>query len=338
MTDRLEKSPLLLVIINGALLLLLGITLALLFMKTGTVGQPAREGGQEPAASMVSGYAETTVTMSLIDRALGELDPSRREKTLADPALFDNFVRDHVVRRAVLAAAGDDNLLQENPNLLYRMETVAEQVLIDQYLKGRLDTGLSTGFPSEKQMREFYREKQSRYLLRERLHVWQIFFTLPASAPGKEVKRVTSIALALVKRLKAGEVGFSKVATQYSEHEPSRSNGGYLGVFEVSQLYPGLKETLLGLDEGMISNPVRSDTGVHILKRGAKISGRTLSFEQVRDKIREEMRASALTDLRKRMLDDIYGRYGEPVPESALEEWRMELGRFRSGISPLEQN
>nr|VFJ43435.1 MAG: Parvulin-like peptidyl-prolyl isomerase [Candidatus Kentron sp. DK] len=321
LANRMEKPSLLLVMANGAILLLLGIALAFLFTETGIIGN------RDPLTvqSAMPDYGGIAVTLPLIRRAAEELAPEKRQEVLANPNKFQNFVHEQVLRRAIIAAARNDKILWEDPGVGYRMRTVAEQVLIDEYLKGRLDTGISEDFPYEKQMREFYEQNKNQFLLKERLHVWQIFFALPKNASDTERERAMATARALVEKLKSGQIGFGDAAAQYSEHEPSRSNGGYLGVFEVSQLFPQLRDALVRLDEGQISDPVRSDTGIHILKRGAKIPARTLTFGQAREKIRSDMRNMALNDLRKRMLDEIYRSHGKPVSETSAEQWRAAL-------------
>ncbi|MBT8419991.1 MAG: peptidylprolyl isomerase [Gammaproteobacteria bacterium] len=335
MGDRMEKSSLLLIVINGAILLLLGGILAFLFTQMRLTGWPILKQGYESSPIMLSGYGETAVTEPFIHQAIGELGSKKRMEMLNDQTLFEHFLHDQVVRRAILTAARD-NKLQEEPTLSYRMRKAAEEMLIDEYLRKRLDAGISENFPYEGQMREFYKKNQALFSLKEQLHAWQIFFTLPRNASNKETKRVTATAQALAEKLKTAKISFSDAAIQYSEHESSRSNGGYLGVFEISQLFPVLRKALLGLNENAISEPIRSDTGIHILKRGTKIPARNLSFEQAREKIRAKMRTAALDDLRKKVLADIYESRGEPVSPAVARKWRMELRK--SFAADVEEN
>nr|VFJ65598.1 MAG: Parvulin-like peptidyl-prolyl isomerase [Candidatus Kentron sp. FM]VFJ70311.1 MAG: Parvulin-like peptidyl-prolyl isomerase [Candidatus Kentron sp. FM]VFK18442.1 MAG: Parvulin-like peptidyl-prolyl isomerase [Candidatus Kentron sp. FM] len=317
---RVEKSSLLLAI-NGGILLLLGFLLTFLLTKM----WPIDEQGHALYGSMISGNGETGITMVFIERLLEELEPEKRVQTLGDRALFERFVHEQIIRRSILTAAKEDDVLRADPVLRHRLQKMIEDVLMDAYLKARLDTGISAGFPYEGQMQEFYKQNQDRFRLQERIHVWQIFFVLPQDAPDKEFKQVMEKARAVVKKLTAKKIHFSDAAVQHSEHEPSRANNGYLGVFEISKLFPVLKETLVGLGKDEISKPVRSDTGIHILKRGAKLPAGRLSFEQVRDRIRAEMRTAALDELRKRILNELYLSYAEPVSEPVVEQWRMEL-------------
>ena len=63
------------------------------------------------------------------------------------------------------------------------------------------------------------------------------------------------------------------MAKQHSAHQASRLNDGYMGLINVAELLPPVAEAALALELGGISTPVATETGLHILKRGALVEG-----------------------------------------------------------------
>ncbi|VFN00990.1 MAG: hypothetical protein BECKG1743D_GA0114223_103744 [Candidatus Kentron sp. G] len=127
---RVEKSSLLLLAINGGILLLFGFLLTFLLTKM----WPIDEQDHELYGSMISADGETGITMAFIQRLLEELEPEKRVQMLGDQALFERFVHERVVRRSILTAAKKDNVLRSDPVLRYRLQKMAEDILMDEYL------------------------------------------------------------------------------------------------------------------------------------------------------------------------------------------------------------
>ncbi len=67
---------------------------------------------------------------------------------------------------------------------------------------------------------------------------------------------------------------------------PSATDGGRLGQVGRGDTTPEFEAALLSLEPGQIyPEPVQTRYGVHVLRLDRKIAGRTLPFEQVRERI-----------------------------------------------------
>lgn len=86
---------------------------------------------------------------------------------------------------------------------------------------------------------------------------------LPVENPADSA-RVRENAARLVSELRSG-AAFAPLARQFSQ-SPSAARGGTLGWVRQGELDTTLEETLLGMQEGAISDPVPTTAGFHILK------------------------------------------------------------------------
>lgn len=70
------------------------------------------------------------------------------------------------------------------------------------------------------------------------------------------------------KKILSGETKLSELATTESDCL-SHAQGGDLGFFAKGQMQPSFEEAAFGLNVGEISDPVESDSGIHLIQRTA---------------------------------------------------------------------
>lgn len=92
-------------------------------------------------------------------------------------------------------------------------------------------------------------------------------------------------ALDVEQRLDAGE-DFAQLATSESLDSVSAVNGGNLGYFGKGQMIPEFEEVAFQLEEGEISDVVRTEVGYHIIK----LQDKRESFDDLEDKVTEIIR------------------------------------------------
>jgi parvulin-like peptidyl-prolyl isomerase len=83
------------------------------------------------------------------------------------------------------------------------------------------------------------------------------------------------------------------VASDLSEG-PEASDGGLLGVMRKGQMQSEIEEVAFSLDPGEVSEPVRSQAGVHILKVEERSSDSTVAIDDVKNQIKERLYAQAI--------------------------------------------
>lgn len=94
------------------------------------------------------------------------------------------------------------------------------------------------------------------------------------------------------------ETSFEQLAMDFSQDPASREDGGNLGVFRRGTMAPTFEEAAFQLDEGIVSEPVESPFGFHIIEVLERIPFED-DFEEVVDQLR-----SAYNDRKLYMMNE----------------------------------
>jgi parvulin-like peptidyl-prolyl isomerase len=311
-------------VLLGALLIFVGAFGARWFML------PENGGGTpavEPVASNAAGGADsvpTTLDLESIRELLAVIDANRRRQILDSRETFEQFVRQETVNQSVLTAAYA-NGANENEAIGVLMERAARRILAEAYLNQVVRLNLDPGFPSDEQVREAYENNQDAFRVPERMHLWQIFIPLENGASDDDIKAAWKLADRIAADLRAGKADFAAMAKEHSGHEASRVNDGYMGLIKVAELLPAVAEAAQKLEVNGISPPIATETGLHILRKGATVASELVDFDSVRGTIRERLQREAAQKVRQAAVQKISEEFPVSAPESDLESWRGSL-------------
>ncbi|MDX1519230.1 MAG: peptidylprolyl isomerase [Gammaproteobacteria bacterium] len=294
--------------------------------QTGTANWAEASGEQTVAEQPVTQtpVRREAVNFDEIKLIIANLNPDQRRQLLSDETAFNNFVQQQVINESVLTAARA-NRLEEEPLTRLLMEKSAENALREIYIKRLINKELPANFPDEEQTRTFYDNNQDRFTLEERVHVWQIFLPFGQDADAKTREAVKKQAEDLRKKIESQKLGFSAAATEHSQHIPSRHAGGYMGLIKLSDIKPEIKESVLNLKENELSQPVLTDDGYHLIKRGTRINASVLPYDQVKARIKQLLRKEAENRLRSAIFEQANKTYGQALHSNRIEEWRLKL-------------
>ena len=118
------------------------------------------------------------------------------------------------------------------------------------------------------------------------------------AAPGddKASKDAEDKIKAIIVRLKKGE-DFTKVASDVTEDPSGKANGGDLGYFSKEQMVPEFSDTAFKLENGQISEPVKTQFGWHVIKVEDKRAKPVPKFEDVKPQIESYVTRKAQAEL-----------------------------------------
>ncbi|MCX7012420.1 MAG: peptidylprolyl isomerase [Candidatus Sumerlaeota bacterium] len=124
-------------------------------------------------------------------------------------------------------------------------------------------------------------------------HLRQILIRCAPDADAKTVEQARARAFEAALAAQR-DMTFAEAATKFSEDEQTRADGGDLGYIDEGRLMSALEAAVKRLDDGGISQPVRSDSGFHVLQLvGTRTARKMLfvkRFEEEREKWLKELR------------------------------------------------
>ncbi|HHT9154061.1 MAG TPA: peptidylprolyl isomerase [Candidatus Hypogeohydataceae bacterium YC40] len=135
---------------------------------------------------------------------------------------------------------------------------------------------------SPKEVRDYYLKHRDEFNEEREVKVRQIL--IRALPDPKEAEKK---AQEVYQRAKAGE-DFAEFAKQFSV-DPRASSGGLWENNEIKQWVKELREPALALDQGEISQPIRSSVGFHIFKAEAVKPAKTPTFEEIQEDITNKL-------------------------------------------------
>ena len=278
-------------------------------------------GGQQNWAQGINASAPTSLEYDDIQLVLTNVDANQKQALMDNEEAFVKFVKQEASQLSLLAAAKSNNL-DADTNSQFLMQRSAENVLREIYLNRLIKSKVPADFPNEEQIKQYYDTNKENLVVEERVSVWQIF--LPVSE-GMDSSSVENEAKKIADDIKAGRIDFTNAALSNSQHQPSKLNGGYMGILKVSELIPGIHEPLMSLDEGEVSSPIKSEMGFHILKRDEVIPSQSVTLEQVSGQIRNLLINQVRTKLRNEILALAAETFPITVDDELIKEWRNRL-------------
>lgn len=163
----------------------------------------------------------------------------------------------------------------------------------------------------ETTLRAYYEQHKQNYTTPERRRASHILFLAEEGADEAQIEDALKQAQAARERILTGE-DFGEVAKALSQDPGSAQQGGDLGFFGRDVMDPAFEGAAFALEEGAVSEPVRSVFGYHIIQvTGIQPAGGK-SFEEARPEVEEaHLRAEA---------ERVYYDYAERLADLAYEE------------------
>ena len=117
---------------------------------------------------------------------------------------------------------------------------------------------------AEQEIKTFLESEEGRLWSSPDVNLGHILLSLPPGASDEEVEAAQSESMALYEQLQNG-ADFKQQALTHSDGQNALS-GGDLGWRKISQLPVAFDRALATLEPGQVSQPIRSNAGIHLLK------------------------------------------------------------------------
>ena len=117
--------------------------------------------------------------------------------------------------------------------------------------------------------------------------------------------------------IKAGKA-FEDAAREYSSC-PSKSRGGDLGTFSRGKMVKEFEDAAFALTQGMVSAPVKTQFGYHLIKAGEMTPAGSADLEAVKDQIKKRLFQAKQKEVYAKRLEELKESYPVQINLAALK-------------------
>lgn len=200
-------------------------------------------------------------------------------------------------------AAKDENL-KEKEEVKKKLFEAEKMILAEEYLQKTLSQISFT----EEEMKAFYEKNKDRYKDPEAIQLKHILIYVPESADKTTQEKALNKAKQIRAQLLKG-AKFEELARMHSDDTASREKGGDLGILKKGETIPEFEEKVFKLKVGEISEPIRSPYGYHLVKVVKRIPASELSYDKVREKIKEDIKREKERALLEKQIEELSRKY-----------------------------
>ncbi|WP_294156055.1 peptidylprolyl isomerase [uncultured Clostridium sp.] len=134
-------------------------------------------------------------------------------------------------------------------------------------------------------------------------------FSVPPTVSARHILVETEEEANNVKNEIDNGLSFADAAMKYSKC-PSKEQGGNLGEFSKGMMVPEFEKASFEAEVGVISEPVKTQFGYHLIVVDSKNEGSIKSFEEVKDSIVNELIKKNQHKKYDDLLKQLEGKYG----------------------------
>lgn len=236
-----------------------------------------------PVIMTVNGEPVTESEFQLFLSTLPDNIRLMANQSEARKKIAEQFVRMKVVEQEARKLGAD-----KDPDVQSKMAFGHTNVLVEYALKKMAPT------PPESQLRAEYEKHKSEFGAAELSHIlvaYQGGQIPPKSGPPLPEAQAMQKAQAIEAKLRSGAL-FGPTAAQLSDDTTTGVQGGKLGEVQPGMLPPELQAVVDTLKPGEISQPVKSQFGIHIFRLDDR---RAAPYEQVKPMILRKLQQDAVT-------------------------------------------
>jgi peptidyl-prolyl cis-trans isomerase D len=183
---------------------------------------------------------------------------------------------------------------------------------------------------SDDELKIEYQKNIQQYQVPNRVHVQHILF-MTVSKTDAEVEEIRKKAEDVLKQVKKG-AKFDELAKKYSEDPGTKDKGGDLNWITQGQTVPEFEKTAFGLPKGDISDLVKTQYGLHIIKVLDKEIAHTKPFDEVKESIKSPLvlaKADKIASDQADQLSSTIRRSSKISLDDLAKQFHLSVGETR---------
>ena len=170
---------------------------------------------------------------------------------------------------------------------------------------------------SDDEISAYYDSHPQDFLRDEEARARHILFRLPENASAEREERVRSLAQGVLDDLRGG-ADFAAAAAEHSEDDGTAEAGGDLGFFPRGLMMLPFEEAAFSLPIGELSDLVRTELGIHILRVEERLEAGLKPLEDVRPEVIDALQEQKAQEAALVFVDDLVVAMDE-APERFAE-------------------
>lgn len=207
-----------------------------------------------------------------------------------------------VIRELIMQQAAKEGL-DRGPEIEEKLQDLKQRLIVESFLKKKVEVESKV---SDEDMRKFYEQNKEKFKTGDQIKASHIL-----------VKTEKEAQVILV-QLASGR-DFEDLAITYSV-DSSSAKGGDLGWFGKGSMVPDFENAALALNEGQISEVVKSEFGFHIIKLTGKRPAGIRPFEEVKEQIKSAIMPTKQQEVFQKIKEELKRKRKIKINEKALSQ------------------
>ncbi len=278
--------------------------------------KPATNGEPKKGGAVLAEVNGTPITAGDFQNEVDNLPPYIKPMAQT-PEGKKELLDSMIVRQLVLDQAKKDGI-DSSKEVVARLEDVKKRVIVEAFIKKKLETDVKI---SDDEMKKFYEQNKEKFKTPEQVRASHILVKSEADANN------------ILAQLKKG-ASFEDLAKKYST-DATAAKGGDLGWFSKGSMVPDFEKAVFSLKEGELSNVVKTPYGFHIIKLTGKRAAGIRSFDEVKDQIKAAIMPSKQQAFFQQLKDSLKKGAKISVKEDALKALDTKVAE--SGATPAKK-
>ncbi|HEY4078731.1 MAG TPA: peptidyl-prolyl cis-trans isomerase [Rhizomicrobium sp.] len=249
------------------------------------------------------------VTVADVRANLAVLPPVAQVRTLHDPDGLSNMARLIAAQRLILKEAKGKGW-DRRPDVAAAIDAASNNIILEKYISN--DAQPAADYPAEPDLRKAYDTNKTAFTAPRKFHYAVIVVALAKGADQAEQDKARAKLSDIQGKLQASNADFGTIASTSSDDASTAKRHGDVGTIGEDRLSTDIRDALLMLKAGAVSAPVRVDQGWCILKLIDVTPAGVMSFDEVREQLRTQLRAARTQQTAKTYVDTFVQKI--PVP------------------------
>ncbi len=231
---------------------------------------------------------------SLIEEKLIIQFGKEKEEYKVTAMEIDNAVGD-MRKRVEAQGASLEQLLERSGLTMERYRAMLKDQLLARKVMGN-EVRSQVNVPEES-IREYYDEHPDEFAGRRSARVYHILKYVPRTGTDADWRKAFNDIADIRDKITAG-LDFEKAAKEYTD-DPSRDSGGDLGEIVQGEMVPEFEDVAFALEPGVISAPVKSPFGYHLILVKYKLPAAAAPFDRVKGEIGNKLAGDMMQSVRE---------------------------------------